>query len=104
MTDLEMLLVAILAMLGALVAAYLGWANSGEPFNARKFSSSVIRAIVAALLFVAGSYTTQAPANFLVYLGAFLGGAGVDVLGNRLAGAVGYGSKTIPPSQPQPPQ
>lgn len=91
MTDLEMLLLAILAILGALVAAYLGWVDSGEPFDARKFSSSIVRAAVAALVFVAGSYTTQVQASFMVYLGAFLGGAGVDVLGNRVAGAIGWG-------------
>jgi hypothetical protein len=91
MNNLELLLTVILAVLGALSAAYLGWCDSGEPFNARKFSSSIMHAIVAGLLFFVGTYTANMPANVFVYVSAFLGGMGIDAGWNRFSGAIGWG-------------
>ena len=36
----------VAAFIGGIVAALLGWLDSGETFAARKFSSSVLRALV----------------------------------------------------------
>ena len=74
--------VAIAAFVGGMSVALLGWAESQEPFNPRKFLASVIRSLIAALVFSIGSSGEITWPN-LFY--AYLGGAGVDVLGNRLS-------------------
>ena len=72
------------ALVGGIVAAMLGWLDSGEAFVVRKFSASIVRALVAAIVFAVGySYTNGlSPIDIGI---AFCGGAGVDVLGNRVA-------------------
>ncbi len=88
---MEKLYVALAALIGGLAAAVLGWIESKEPFEGRKFGGSAVRALVAAAVFAAG-YELYGRAGVLDLLYAFLGGAGVDVLGNRLAGKLGNGS------------
>lgn len=93
------LLLALAAVLGALFSAALGWLDSGEPFNGRKFMSSILRAIVAGLITAGGFITTGAEVVLLWdYFVAFLVGAGIDVFGHRLAGAVTSTSKTATPA------
>lgn len=87
--------IAMAALLGGLVAALLGWLESGEPFNPRKFGGSAIRALIAGILFAVG-YQLSGTAGVLDLFYAFLGGAGVDVLGNRVAGKFGNGSFPLP--------
>jgi hypothetical protein len=88
---MDKLWVAMAALIGGLASAGLGWLESKEPFDPRKFGGSAIRSLIAALIFVAGySFSDSIGILDLVY--AFLGGAGVDVIGNRLAGKIGSGS------------
>ena len=88
---MDRLYVALAALLGGLVAALLGWLESSEPFNPRKFGGSVIRALIAAVIFAVG-YRLTGAVGMLDLFYAFLGGAGVDVIGNRIAGKFGNGS------------
>ena len=88
---MDKLWVAIAALLGGLVSAGLGWLESKEPFDPRKFGGSAIRSLIAALIFVAG-YSFSGSIGVIDLFYAFLGGAGVDVIGNRLAGKAGNGS------------
>ncbi len=79
--------VAVSAFIGGLIAAALGWVDSGEPFAPRKFASSVVRAVIAAIVFaVAFNYSNHLSPLDILY--AFLGGAGVDCIGNRISGAI----------------
>ncbi len=94
---MERLYVALAALLGGLVAAFAGWLESNEKFDARKFGSSVIRAVIAAAVFAAG-YDLSGPVAILDLFFAFLGGAGVDVLGNRISSKLGNGSFPLPNS------
>jgi hypothetical protein len=84
--------IAVSAFLGGIVAALLGWCDSGEAFEVRKFSASIIRALVAGVVFAVGySYTNGlSPIDLGI---AFVGGAGVDVLGNRISGSIKAGLK-----------
>jgi hypothetical protein len=77
--------------MGGVVVALLGWLESSEPFNIRKFGGSVIRALIAGAIFAAG-YEMSDPAGWRDLFYAFLAGAGVDVIGNRIAGKFGNGS------------
>jgi len=88
---MERLYIAITALLGGIAAALFGWAESGQPFDSRKFGGSLIRSLLAAAAFAAG-YELSGEFNMLGLLYAFLGGAGVDVIGNRISGSFGNGS------------
>lgn len=79
---MSLLYIALAAFAGALVSGLLGWLESKEPFNPRKFLSTVLRAILAGVVFAVG-YTFRDGLSVLDLLYAFLGGAGVDVIGNR---------------------
>jgi hypothetical protein len=78
----------VAAFIGGIVAALLGWLDSGETFAPRKFLSSILRALVAAAVFAVGYTITPVLAGILGVITAFLAGAGVDVIGNRLAGSI----------------
>ncbi len=93
---MDKLYVALAALGGGLAAALLGWLESKERFDGRKFGGSAVRSLVAAFAFAAGyALIDQAGLPDLLY--AFLGGAGVDVIGNRIAGRLGNGSFPLPP-------
>lgn len=88
LTTIEVLALAFLSVVGALFSAVLGWLDSGDPFNARKFTSSILRAIIAGIIFAAGSFAGLETVVIWDYFVAFVGGAGIEVVGNRLAGAI----------------
>jgi hypothetical protein len=92
---MERLYIALVALLGGLVAAVLGWLESNEAFDIRKFGGSAIRALIAGIIF-AVSYELSSSLTGIDLLYAFLGGAGVDVLGNRIASKLGNGSFPLP--------
>jgi len=79
--------IAVAALIGGIVAAVLGWLGSQEAFDGRNFGASTVRALLAAVGFaVAYNYANYlTPIDFAM---AFLGGAGVDVLGNRVAASI----------------
>jgi len=97
LTDLQVFIVALASVAGALLAAVLGWLESGEAFNARKFTASLLRAFIAGLVFAIGSFVSLESIDFWTIISALLGGAGVDVLGNRAAGAVASRNKPASP-------
>lgn len=79
--------VAISAFVGALACSLLGFLDSQETFNARKFTASAIRAVIAGVGFAVAYQYTDSLTTIDLGL-AFLGGAGVDAGGNRLSGYV----------------
>jgi hypothetical protein len=97
---MERLYIALAALLGGLAAASLGWLESSEPFDRRKFGGSIICALIAGVVFAAG-YHLSSPMRILDLFYAFLGGAGVDVIGNRIAGKFGNGSFPLPKPPPE---
>ena len=90
-----LLALGAVAVAAGLVAALLGWLESSERFNLRKFGGSIIRALIAGIIFAVG-YQLSEPLGILDLFYAFLGGAGVDVIGNRIAGKFGNGSFPLP--------
>ncbi len=84
---MEILYVALSAFGGGIATAVMGWLESGEVFIGRKFASSVIRALVAGGVFAVG-YQLVGSVSIMDIIIAFAAGAGVDVLGNRLAGSI----------------
>jgi hypothetical protein len=92
--------IIVVAMAGATVAAFEGWLASGEPFNAKKFSSSILHGVIGAGLFVVG-YSFGTTVTYWDFLMIFLGTAGVDVLINRATGAIAQKApSTTDPGKP----
>jgi hypothetical protein len=98
---MNVLYIALAALLGGIVTALLGWLESSDSFSIRKFGGSLIRSVIAAAVFAAG-YQLTGSFGIIDLLYAFLGGAGVDVIGNRISGSLGNGSfpLTKPPESP----
>ena len=82
----EYILIAIAAFGGGMLSAGLGYLESGSAFDPKKFGASVIRAVVAGIIFAVG-YVFSDGIGIVDILIAIVGGAGIDVLGNRAAGA-----------------
>ena len=95
---MDRLYIALAALLGGLAAAYAGYLESHESFDPRKFGGSAIRSVFAAVVFTIG-YHLSGPVNMLDLFYAFLGGAGVDVMGNRITSKLGNPSWPLPKSQ-----
>ncbi|MCJ7829412.1 MAG: hypothetical protein MUP81_06700 [Dehalococcoidia bacterium] len=83
--DFSLLWLTLAAFFGGILAAVLGWIESHDPFEGRKFFASIIRSFVAAVA-AALAYPYIGPITIPVLLFTLLAGAGVDVLGHRLAG------------------
>ena len=89
---MNVILVGTSALVGGIVAAVLGWLDSGEVFEARKFSASIVRALIAGLgIAVAYSYANSITVLDIVI--CFLAGAGFDAGINRISGAIKVGLK-----------
>lgn len=71
----------ILAIAGGITSAFAGWKDSGEIFDKKKFGKSVLFAVISGIL--AGIYSES-----LTPVSAFAGGAGVDVLSNRILSVI----------------
>lgn len=97
---MDRLYIALAALVGGLAAAFVGYLDSHEPFDPRKFGGSAIRALIGGVIFAVG-YHLSGPVGMLDLFYAFLGGAGVDVIGNRIAGKLGNGSFPLPNKSPQ---
>ena len=91
---------ALAACLGGITVAIAGWLDSREPFDALKFGASVIRSLIAGIIFAVG-YKLTPPLAALDLLWAFLSGTGFDVAVNRVAGALGNGSFPLPKGRKQ---
>lgn len=100
--NLNLVLVVLVAFLGGILASLLGWADSGGPFIFRKFFASLVRALFAAVVYGVG-YTFRDGLTGWDLGFAFLGGAGVDVIGNRAAGVVSSLTTPKPSTPPTPP-
>jgi len=84
---MEILYVALAAFGGGIASAIMGWLDSGEYFEGRVFMASVLRALFAGGVFAVG-YTLVGGVTVMDIIIAFCAGAGVDVLGNRVAGSI----------------
>lgn len=84
MIDWSLIYIAVSASIGALISGLLGWWDNHEPFDKQKFMSNVFRAAFAGMTF-ALTYVLQPNIIRNIFL-AILGGAGIDVLGNRIKG------------------
>ena len=86
MPDVGMVWIALAALAGAIVSALMGWLDSKERFAGRKFLKSVAAGFIAAAgLALAFNGSVVGTRDLLL---AFLSGAGVDAVGNRVMGSL----------------
>lgn len=82
-------IMTIAALIGAIGISFLGWLESGEPFHWRTFTSSLMRAGLAALVLAAASFSgVETEFSFWQIIEAIIMGAGIEVGVKRIAGAV----------------
>lgn len=92
MTEIQMLILFLATVTGAVTTSTLGWLDTGDPFNLRKFLPGIIRGIAAAIVVFIATYEGWiGEVTLFTYLGAFIAGMAVDVAGNRVAGILGIG-------------
>ena len=83
-----MLLIGLAAFGGAILSALLGWADSKEPFDTRKFLKSIIAGIFTGAGVAVSFTVSENPPGIRDYILAFITGSGTDVLSNRVMGAL----------------
>lgn len=88
-------IIALAAFFGGMLAGYLGFLESGESWSTRKYLATIIRSVLGGLIFAVG-YPLLAGLGVLDVFYAILGGAGVDVLANRISGKFAWGSFPVP--------
>lgn len=99
MAETDMILLFAVTILGAITTSGLGWADSGKPFNARKFIPGLIRGAIAAAGVFAAQYSGYiGDVNPFTYIFAFFAGGGFDVVVNRGAGILGIGQEKTAPT------
>jgi hypothetical protein len=94
-----------LAAWGAGVAvAGLGWLDSKEKFDLRKFLASVIRSLIAGIIWAA-AYPLDKPLSWEIVIGAIASGPFFDTVINRVGSLMGNSKfpLTDTPKSPVPP-
>ena len=82
---MNLVFVALAAFGGGVLSAFMGWLESKEPFDPRKFGKSMGVALLAGLSFAVGySFSNSVGARDIFV--AILAGAGIDALSNRTSG------------------
>ena len=79
--NLAVVLVAVCAAAGGILAAFLGFLKSSEPFEPKKFLASVLTSVISGIVFGVGYQIAGRP-DIKDFFMAFLGGAGIDALRN----------------------
>lgn len=85
--DSSIIWTVIAAFVGALGCGIAGWADSHGPFDWHIFMGTVWRALFAAMVFMS-TFQAANLTGWQIYVAAFLGGAGVDAVGNRIQGGL----------------
>lgn len=96
-SGIEGLLLVVSAIIGSLVAAGLGWSESKEPFDVKKFVSSLIRGGIGGLFFAGVGYVGDAvgatvAVSWWDYVIVAFGAGGFDIMLKRGQGTISPGS------------
>lgn len=81
------IIVCLAAFMGGVLTALIGWGGTTEPFNARKFMTSVVKSLIGAVV-IAAAFDYSQTTSPISYLLAFLSGAGVDAGLKRVTNAI----------------
>jgi len=81
------LLIFLAAFFGGVITAVLGWLDTSDKFNIRKFMTSVIKSFIGAAVIAVG-FDYSGTTSVILILVAFLAGAGVDAGIKRLTNLI----------------
>ncbi len=81
---MELVYIGLAAFSGGCISSLLGWLDAKEPFDPRKSVATLMRTLVAVILFVSAFQITGATIGISDLLAAFIGGVGFDAGGKRL--------------------
>lgn len=85
---MEPIYIGLAGAVGAVGSGLLGWLSSKEPFTARKFIPNLIRAVISGATLALTFPFIEEMGFYPGLIGAFLTGAGVDVVAHRIAGTI----------------
>ncbi len=92
---MNLILVCLAAFIGGAMSGFIGWLDSKEPFNARKFGRTLFFALSTAIVWALTLSAAQLTAlDSRLVLTALASGMAVDVGTNRIIGAL------TPPTKP----
>ena len=83
----EVALLILSGFVGTLIAIALGWSESQEPFDAKKFISSLIRGTIGIVIYIIGAYAMLPQITIWDYVAVALFAAGFDAVVKRGQGA-----------------
>jgi len=87
--EINLIYIALSAFLGGMSTALIGWTEAGTPWDGKKFIASLVRSLVGGIgIAIAAAMDYSGTTAPVIYLLAFLSGAGIEVGGNRIAGAI----------------
>lgn len=90
---MNLVIVAVAAFVGGVLSAFLGFLDSKEKFDPRKFGKSIGVALLSGLAFAIGYSFSETIGARDIFV-AILAGAGVDGITNRALGAARPGGET----------
>jgi hypothetical protein len=85
---MDTLYVGLSAFGGGVILGLVGWIESKEKFDARKFGGTVLRSLLGGAVLAGGGYFTDTVVTAPILTSAFLAGAGIDVGLKRIAGSM----------------
>lgn len=98
---MDKLWLALAAWGAGVLVALLGWLQCSDPFNLRKFMASVVRSLIAGIIWAVAYDMNDKPLTFSTVLGAIASGPFFDVLINRVGGLVGHSKFPLPEEKPK---
>lgn len=87
-TDIQVVLLIVAGVIGTLLSIGLGYAESTEPFDPKKFVSSLIRGSIGIIVYILGAYALAPSVGIWDYVEIAIFAAGFDALIKRGQGAV----------------
>ena len=95
---MDKLWLALAAWGAGIAVAALGWLESKEKFDIRKFSASIIRSLIAGVIWAA-AYPLDKPLSWEVVLGAIASGPFFDTVLNKVGTLFGNSRFPLPPEK-----
>lgn len=94
---MDPLIIAICWLAGSAIIGIIGWMNSSDAWNTRKFMSTILGGVSGAIVFGLAYQYTGASLTVLDYLTAIAAGMGVGAAVPRISGAIASRSAKLPP-------
>lgn len=82
-TDLQIVYLVLAGIIGTLVAIGLGWSESSEALDVKKFVASFLRGVIGIVIYIIGAYAVAETIGIFDYVEVAIFAAGFDILLKR---------------------